>query len=82
MVAQTSAPPRFFYGWIVMLACLLITMASSGTMMAFGVFINPMAEDLGWSHSILSFSYAVSSIVSGLGILVVGSYILQADTRA
>jgi hypothetical protein len=33
-------------------------------------------------RSVLSFSYAVSSIVSSLGILVVGSYILQADTRA
>src|SRR5918996_4640936 len=82
MVAQTSASPRFFYGWIIMIACLLITMASSGTMMAFGVFINPMAEDLGWSHSVLSFSYAVSSIVSGLGILVVGSYIHAYSVRA
>ena len=82
MVAETSASPRFFYGWIIMMACLLITMASSGTMMAFGVFINPMAEDLGWSHSVLSFSYAVSSIVSGLGILVVGSYIHAYSVRA
>ena len=53
MAASTSAAPssaapflpkpRLFYGWIVMIACLMITMASSGTMMAFGVFINPMA---------------------------------------
>ena len=68
MAAQTAAEPRFFYGWIVMIACLLITMASSGTMMAFGVFINPMTADLGWSHSVISFSYAVSSIVSGLNL--------------
>jgi len=73
MVAQSPTAPRIFYGWIVMVACLLVTMVSSGTMMAFGVFINPMSADLGWSHSVLSFSYAVSSIVSGLGILAVGS---------
>jgi sugar phosphate permease len=73
MVTQSLPAPRLFYGWIVMVACLFVTMVSSGTMMAFGVFINPMSADLGWSHSVLSFSYAVSSIVSGLGILAVGS---------
>ncbi len=82
MVAQSSAAPRLFYGWIVMVACLLITMVSSGTMMAFGVFINPMSADLGWSHSVLSFSYAVSSIVSGAGILVVGSFIHICSVRS
>ncbi len=73
MASQSASAPRLFYGWIVMAACLLVTMVSSGTMMAFGVFINPMSADLGWSHSVLSFSYAVSSIVSGVGILAVGS---------
>jgi MFS family permease len=48
-------------------------MMTSGTMMAFGVFINPLVEDMGWSHSSLSATYAVSSIVSGLSILSVGS---------
>ncbi len=47
MAPQTTSVPRFFYGWIVMAACALITLVSSGTMMAFGVFITPMATDLG-----------------------------------
>ena len=72
------APPiapagRFFYGWIVLSACFLITFLASGSMMAFAIFINPMADDMGWSHSALSFTYAISSIVSGLGILGVGT---------
>ena len=82
MTSQTPPSPRMFYGWIIMVACLLTTMASSGTTMAFGVFITPMASDLGWSHSILSFSYAVSSVVSGLGILVIGSIIHRYSVRA
>jgi sugar phosphate permease len=82
MVTQSPPAPRLFYGWIVMVACLLVTMVSSGTMMAFGVYINPMAADLGWSHSVLSFSYAVSSIVSGLGILAVGSVMHVYSVRA
>ncbi len=82
MAPQSSPAPRLFYGWIVMVACLCVTMVSSGTMMAFGVFINPMSADLGWSHSVLSFSYAVSSIVSGLGILGVGSILHTHSVRA
>lgn len=74
MLAQTASTPRFFYGWIVLIACFLTTMMASGTMMAFGVFINPLADDMGWSHSALSFSYALSSIVSGVGVLAIGSY--------
>ncbi len=74
MFAQTASAPRLFYGWIVLIACFLTTMMASGTMMAFGVFINPLVEDMGWSHSALSFTYALSSIVSGVGVLAIGSY--------
>lgn len=64
---------RFFYGWVVLAACFLVTTMASGTMMAFGVFINPLSEAMGWSHSSLSFTYALSAIVSGVGVLFVGS---------
>lgn len=73
MTPRPIPAPRFFYGWVVMAACFLITMMASGTMMAFGVFITPLSEAMGWSHSALSFTYALSAIVSGLGVLVVGS---------
>ncbi len=73
MAPQIAPTERLFFGWIVLAACFLITFLASGTMMAFGVFINPMADDMGWSHSALSFTYALSAIVSGLGILGVGS---------
>jgi MFS family permease len=74
MLAQTTSAPRLFYGWVILIACFLTTMMASGTMMAFGVFINPLADDMGWSHSALSFSYALSAIVSGVGVLAIGSY--------
>ena len=74
MLAQTASTSRFFYGWIVLIACFFTTMMASGTMMAFGVFINPLVEDMGWSHSALSFTYALSSLISGLGVLAIGSY--------
>ncbi len=67
--------PRFFYGWLILPACFLITMVVSGTSLAFGVFIPPLVKDMGWSHSALSLSYSISAIVTGLGVLGVGSLV-------
>jgi MFS family permease len=50
-------------------------------MMGFGVFITPMAEDMGWSHSALSFSYALSAMVTGIGVLIVGSFLHSHSVR-
>ena len=78
---KSSFTPRFFYGWVMLPACFLIVMVASGTRMAFGVFITPLADAMGWSHSALSFSYALSSIVSGAGVLVVGSLLHTHSVR-
>ena len=75
------AGPRFFYGWFILAACFVITTVASGTMMGFGVFITPMAEDMGWSHSALSFSYALSAMVTGIGVLIVGSFLHSHSVR-
>src|SRR5918993_831620 len=73
--ASNPVGPRFFYGWFILAACFVVTTVASGTMMGFGVFITPMAEDMGWSHSALSFSYALSAMVTGIGVLIVGSFL-------
>ncbi|MGE3538934.1 MAG: MFS transporter [Candidatus Tectimicrobiota bacterium] len=81
--APTAEPAgrRVFYGWIVLLACFMVTTVASGTMMAFGVFITPLAEDMGWSHSALSFSYALSALTTGIGVLIVGSFMNTRSVR-
>jgi hypothetical protein len=42
MTALSTAifTPRFFCGWVILPACFLISMAVSGTSMAFGVSLN------------------------------------------
>lgn len=79
--APAVPAPRFFYGWVVLAACFMITTVASGTMMAFGVFINPLADSMGWSHSALSFTYALSAIVTGVGVLLVGSFLHTRSVR-
>src|SRR5262244_4247543 len=87
MTAASSAPAsdpacrHFFYGWVILAACFMITTVASGTMMGFGVFITPMAEDMGWSHSALSFSYSLSAMTTGIGVLIVGSFLHSRSVR-
>ena len=76
-----TSTPRFFYGWAILPACFLISMSVSGASMAFGVFIPPLVKAMGWSHSALSFTYALSSVVTGLGVLVVGSLVHARSLR-
>src|SRR5499433_217071 len=79
--ASDPACRRFFYGWVILAACFMVTTVASGTMMGFGVFITPMAEDMGWSHSALSFSYSLSAITTGIGVLIVGSFLHSRSVR-
>jgi hypothetical protein len=50
-------------------------MAVSDTSIAFGVFIPPLLKAMSWSHSALSYTYALSSMVTRIGVLVVGSLV-------
>jgi MFS family permease len=79
--AADPACRRPFYGWVVLVACFIVTTVASGTMMGFGVFITPMADDMGWSHSALSFSYALSAMVTGIGVLIFGSFLNSHSVR-
>jgi hypothetical protein len=41
-LSTAISTPRFFYGWVILPACFLISVAMSGASMAFGVFIPPL----------------------------------------
>jgi MFS family permease len=65
--------PRFFYGYIVVIAAFIIMVVSSGVYMVFGVFFNSLLDEFGWTRAITSGAYSLSSIVGGvLGIAMGG----------
>ena len=57
---------RFFYGWIMLSAVMLMTFSSAGARFSFGVFIHPMEEALGWTLAELSGAAALNLLVAGL----------------
>src|SRR5437762_12805768 len=57
---------RLFYGWIMLSAVMLMTFSSAGARFSFGVFVNPMHEDLGWSLEQLFDAAALNLLMAGL----------------
>jgi MFS family permease len=61
---------KFFYGYIIVLACFLIQGVGVGTYVAFGVFFKPLLAEFGWSRATISGASSLAFLLMGfLGIL-------------
>ncbi|MEW6669880.1 MAG: MFS transporter [Thermodesulfobacteriota bacterium] len=61
---------RFFYGYIIVLACFLIQATGIGTYIAFGVFFKPLLAEFGWSRATVSGASSLAYLLMGsLGVL-------------
>ncbi len=61
---------KFFYGYIIVLACFLIQGIGLGAFLAFGVFFKPLLAEFGWSRATISGASSLAFLLMGfLGIL-------------
>lgn len=58
--------PRFFYGYIVVLASVCISMVSAGAIWSFGVFFEPLLTEFGWTRAVTSGAFSLFWIETGL----------------
>ena len=63
---MTDRSGRTFYGWFVVMGCSLVALGTAGTQFSFGVFLQPMTEEFGWSRSTLSLAFGITFMLSGL----------------
>ena len=56
---------RIFHGWFVLAAGFFVLFLSIGAN-RFGVFINPMSDELGWSRTSFSLAISIGILVNGL----------------
>lgn len=66
--------PRIFYGYIVVAASLFIMIAFWGTRYTFGVFIDPMLDEFGWTRATISGAFSLSMALEGSLTTVVGVF--------
>ena len=62
----------FFYGWVIVAACVIIQIMQLGIQYSFGVFFKPLIADFGWSRAATSGAYSLSMICGGLSAIPLG----------
>ena len=65
--------PRLYYGYVVVVASLIIMILVHGLFNVFGIFFNPLLDTFGWTRATISGAYSLSNILQGvLGIVMGG----------
>ena len=73
---------RFFYGRVMIALAALIMFASGpGQSHTFSVFLIPLVEDLGLSHTAISSAYAFATLVAAFGLPFIGKAIDRNGVR-
>src|SRR5262249_23264787 len=70
------------YGWVIVGVGILATSISQGAMISLSIFLQPMAEAMGWSRAGISAAAFVSWISLGVGSILWGSLSDRIGTRA
>lgn len=66
---HTGAKPGLFYGYIVVIAALVIMVLAWGTFFSYGIFFTPLVAEFGWTRAITSGAFTLASLIRGfLGI--------------
>ncbi len=78
-VALASAirkPGSVYYGWWLLAGSVVAMAIGSGvSFWAFGLYVQPLEDDFGWSRADVSLGFSVSILVSGLAGPMVGKWI-------
>ncbi|HYG43071.1 MAG TPA: MFS transporter [Bordetella sp.] len=71
----------WYFGWNIVAAATLLTLLTVGMRMGVGPFFLPMAQDLGFSRSLLSGIVAIGMLFYGLGMPLAGILVARWGTR-
>ena len=70
-----------FYGWVVVGVGIVATCIGIGAMMSLGVFLQPIAQDMGWSRTDISLAGMLNFLCMGAGSLAWGALSDRFGTR-
>lgn len=76
-----SPAAKWYFGWNIVAASAVLTMLTVGMRMGIGPFFLPMAEDLGFSRSMLGTIVAIGMLCYGLAMPLAGYLVSKRGTR-
>ncbi len=79
--SSKSANGGWYFGWNIVAASALLTLLTVGMRMGIGPFFLPMAEDLGFSRSLLAGIVAIGMLCYGLAMPLAGYLVARHGTK-
>jgi MFS family permease len=73
---------KIFYGWIIVGAGIVITCIGMGSMLSLGIFLQPIAEGMGWSRTGISTVSLLNFLSMGVGSFFWGALSDRFGTRS
>jgi len=74
--------PRIFYGWWIVLACLVINLyVSSILFFGFTAFVDPLIKEFGWSYTQVSLAISLRGLEMGIFAPLVGFLVDRFGSR-
>jgi MFS family permease len=67
-----SKKPLFHYGYVIVALSFLISAVGLGISNTFGVFLEPMLDEFGWTRSAISAAFSLSTLMGGVIGVVAG----------
>ncbi|HRO54757.1 MAG TPA: MFS transporter, partial [Alicycliphilus sp.] len=77
----SADPQRWYFGWNIVAAATVLTALTVGMRLGLGPLFLPMAEDLGFSRSLLSTIVAVGMLCYGAAMPLAGWLVARRGTR-
>jgi MFS family permease len=62
----------FHYAWVVLAAAFVLNIAARADQSSFGVFIDPLVEQFGWSRGDISFAYSLAFLIGLPAVVIMG----------
>ena len=75
-------PMKIFYGWVIVGVGILVTCVGFGAMLTLSIFLQPMAEAMGWSRTGIAAAALLNFLGMGLGAFLWGALSDRYGTRA
>ena len=73
---------KVFYGWVIVGVGIVITCVGFGAMLTLSIFLQPMAEAMGWSRTGIAVAAMLNFLCMGVGAFVWGAMSDRCGTRA
>jgi len=67
-----SKNPRFFYGYVVVVAACTVIAVLSAANYSYGIFLKPMAAEFDWTRAMTSGAHSTAMLVQGFILIVTG----------